>query len=134
MSHKIAIISIRKVPYVYYDSYGDNYGDVLVANSITEWEEVTDEEYELLLRAEQHHGTFKVIEQVVNQKEFIAKTVSDYKKLLAAEEARLADEKRKKEEAALQRKFKKELKDKESKQKMLEKLASELGVEVVTTK
>jgi len=134
MSHKIAIISIRKVPYAYYDSYGDNYGDVLVANSITEWEEVTDEEYELLLRAEQHHGTFKVIEQVVNQKEFIAKTVSDYKKLLAAEEARLADEKRKKEEAALQRKFKKELKDKESKQKMLEKLASELGVEVVTTK
>ena len=56
---------------------------------------------------------------------FIAKTIADYTAIAKADEQRKAEEKKKREEAALARKYKKELKDKESKRKMLEQLQAE---------
>jgi len=125
MSRKIAIIKGRDY---YNDPYGDSYsGYHKIVESITEWEEVSDDEFRSL-KAASGNLEFFIIEQPVDTKKFIAKTIADYKALVKAEEERAAEEKRKREEAALQRKFKKELKDKASKEKMLAKLAEELGV------
>lgn len=124
MTHKIAIVKyIDHCP-----GYGDD-GYELIAHSITDWAEVTDDEYKTLLAASGTLG-FRLIEQPTDVPKFVAKTVADYKAWALAEEARQAAEKKKRDEAALQRKFKKELKDKASKEAMLKKLAGELGVEV----
>ena len=131
MSHKIAILSIRNVEYNY--NY-DDYGDILIANSITDWEEVSDEDFKLLKSAETRSGTFRVIEQIIDQETFIAKTIEDYRRFARSEADKAAAQQRKREEEALNRKYKKELKDKVSKEKMLVKLAAELGVEVLPNK
>jgi hypothetical protein len=124
MTHKIAIIKT----FEYTPGYGDD-GTETIVQSITEWEEVTDDEFKTLRAASNRLG-FIVLEQPTEPRKFIAKTVADYKAYVLAEEARLAEEKQKREEAALERKFKKELKDKESKIRMLKKLQEELGTEV----
>jgi hypothetical protein len=126
MPHKIAIITTKE----YARSYGDEYdGYDKIIESITDWEEVTDAEFKTLQHAS-HRLNFSIIEQPTDVKKFVAKTIADYKAICAAEELRAAEEKRVREEAALQRKFKKELKDKGSKEKMLKKLAEELGVDL----
>lgn len=126
MPHKIAIIKTREYALGYGDEY-DGYGKIV--DSITDWEEVTDAEYKSLQLASYKFG-FSIIEQPTDTEEFIAKTLADYKKLAADEERKQAEEKKKREDAALQRKYKKELKDKASKEKMLAKLADELGVDL----
>ena len=124
MSHKIAIIKFSQ----YTPGYGDD-GYEMIAHSITDWAEVTDDEYKTLRAASVTLG-FTIIEQPTDLPKFVAKTVEDYKAWALAEEARLASEKKKRDQAALERKFRKELKDKASKEAMLKKLADELGVEV----
>lgn len=74
---------------------------------------------------------FLVLEQPIDTKKFIGKTIADYKAFVQEENARMAEEKRQREEAALRRKFKKELKDQKSKEKMLQKLVAELGPDAV---
>ena len=125
MSHKIAIITSR-------DSYSGDYGEDYqkIIDSITDWDEVTDEEFKTLQFASSRLN-FSIIERPIEPKKFIAKTIADYKAICKAEEVRAAEEKRKRDEAALARKFKKELKDKESKLKMLKKLQEELGSEAL---
>ena len=126
MPHKIAIIKTRE----YSRGYGDDYdGYDKIVDSITDWEEVTDAEFKSLQLASYKFG-FSIIEQPTDTKAFIVKTVADYKKLAAEEERQQAEEKKKREDAALQRKYKKELRDKASKEKMLVKLADELGVDL----
>lgn len=126
MTHKIAVIKTRE--FENYSDY-DNYSMQKIVESITEWEEVSDEDFKALQFALPRIGC-TIIERPMNEPAFIAKTLADYKAFAKAEEAKAAEEKRKREEAALERKFKKELKDKASKEKMLAKLAKELGVEV----
>jgi len=125
MTHKIAIITTG---YQTYDRYGDDYSRIV--DSITDWDEVSDEDFKCLRAMEDKLG-YHVIERPENAEVFIKKTVADYKAYAKAEAARLAAEKEKREKAALERKMKKELKDKASKQKLLERLSQELGVEVV---
>jgi hypothetical protein len=125
MTHKIAIITTRDGSY---DSYNDEY--IKIIDSITDWEDVSDEEFRTLQFASSRLG-FKLIERPADMPKFIAKTIKDYKAISKAEEERAAEEKKNREEAALQRKFKKDLKDKVSKEKMLNKLAEELGIDIV---
>jgi hypothetical protein len=125
MTHKIAIITTRDGSY---DSYNDEY--IKIIDSITDWEDVSDEEFRTLQFASSKLG-FKLIERPADMPKFIAKTIKDYKAISKAEEERAAEEKKNREEAALQRKFKKDLKDKVSKEKMLNKLAEELGIDIV---
>lgn len=129
MTHKIAIIKSRT--FENYSDY-DDYSIQRIVETITDWEEVSDEDYRILVAAQSRHN-FQVLEQPVDTKQFIAKTISEYREFVKAEEKRLAEEKRQREEAALQRKFKKELKDKASKEKMLAKLVAELGPDSVKT-
>jgi len=120
MAHKIAIIKTRT--FENYSDY-DSYSIQRIVESITDWEEVSDEDYKMLISAAGRLG-FQVLEQPIDTKKFIGKTIADYK-------AFVQEEKRQREEAALQRKFKKELKDQQSKEKMLQKLVAELGPDAV---
>jgi len=120
MTHKIAIITTKD----FYYNYGDDRETII--RSITEWEEVSTEDFELLDKASYKLG-FYLIEQPLNTKEFVAKTIADYKALVKKEATKEAEEKLKREEKARERKFKKELKDKESKIALLKKLQEELG-------
>lgn len=125
MPHKIAIITTRE----YYSGYdGEDYNKIVT--SITEWETVSDEDYKTLQDAASRMN-FQILQQPVDTKAFIAKTLRDYLDIARAEEARAAVEKKAREDAALARKIKKELKDRESKLKMLKKLQVELGVEAL---
>jgi len=124
MSRYIAIIKSRE----YYSGDYDEYNHKLI-ESITDWEEVSDEDFKTLQSAS-YRLEFTLLERPTNVKAFVAKTIEDYKKLVKADNERIEQEKKAREEAALQRKFKKELKDKASKEKMLVKLAQDLGVEV----
>lgn len=120
MAHKIAIIRTRT--FENYSDY-DSYSIQRIVESITDWEEVSDEDYKMLISAADRLG-FQVLEQPIDTKKFIGKTIADYK-------AFVQEEKRQREEAALQRKFKKELKDQQSKEKMLQKIVAELGLDAV---
>ena len=124
MSRKIAILLSREF---YTGDYDDYYHKII--DSITDWEEVSEEDYKTLQLASYTTG-FQIIERPVNTPAFIAKTVADY--LVAAKAAILKaeEEKKKKAEAAQERKFKKELKDRESKLKMFKKLQEELGTDL----
>jgi len=124
MTHKIAIIYGRDISN--YDSYHDDYSTMKIIESITDWEEVTDEEFKTLQFASSRLG-FSILERPVDTKKFIAKKIADYLAIAKAEEAKAEEERQKREEAALARKFKKELKDRASKVKMLERLKAELG-------
>jgi F0F1-type ATP synthase membrane subunit b/b' len=56
--------------------------------------------------------TFHILEQPIDTKSFVAKTVADYLKLAEADEKKAAEDKKQREEEALKRKIKKELKEK----------------------
>jgi hypothetical protein len=123
MSHKIAIITSKELGY---NRYGDDYSNDMVISSITDWAEVTDEEYRDLCQATAYLN-FHILEQPTDIKEFIPNTINEWKKKVKAEVARREAERKLREEKALERKHKKDLKDKESKKKLLEKLRAELG-------
>jgi hypothetical protein len=123
MTHKIAIITSRE----FYSGYdGEDYNKIVT--SITEWESVTDEEFKALQFAAPRMG-FQILEQPLDTKAFVARTLKDYLAIANAEAKKAEEEKKKREEAALERKFKKELKDKASKIKMFKKLQEELGAD-----
>jgi hypothetical protein len=122
MAHKVAILLVTDI----YD-YDDDYRHIV--NSITEWEEISHEDF-LVLQAASYRKGFKIIEQPVDVKDFIAKTVSEEIARAKAEAAKLEEEKAKRAEAAKLKKYKKDLKDKESKIALLKKLQAELGSEI----
>jgi hypothetical protein len=124
MAHKIAIITTRE----FYSGY-DNEDYNKIITSITDWEEVSDEDFKALQYASARKG-FLILEQPADMKAYIARTIADYKAIAKVEAEQAEKEKKAREDAALARKFKKELKDKASKEKMLAKLAEELGVDL----
>lgn len=121
MAHKIAIIKVKE----YYPGYGDD-GYEMIVQSITDWEEVSDEDYRVLKTAQSQLG-YIVLEQPVDTPKFIAKTIADYKAWVLAEEERRQKEAKERADKALERKMKKSLKDKQSKLEMFKKLQEELG-------
>lgn len=123
---RIAIIKSRE----FYTGDYDDYASQKIIDSITDWDEVSDEDF-ACLQAMAGRLNFSILERPADTGAFIAKTVKEYKDYVKAEEKRVAEEKRLREEAALERKMKKELKDKTSKEKMLKKLIDELGPDAV---
>ena len=122
MTHKVAILITSDV----YD-YDDDYRHIV--NSITEWEEISHEDFAVLQKASYRKG-FKILEQPVDIKDFVAKTVSEEIARAKEEAIKLEEDKVKRAEAARLKKYKKDLKDKESKIALLKKLQEELGNEV----
>jgi hypothetical protein len=121
MTRKIAIVLSREVPARY-----DEYSYEHIIDSISHWEEVTDEDYRLLALAENRLG-FTIIEQPTKPREFIDNTISTWKKLAAADALKREQEKKAAEEKALQKKLKAEQKKTETKKQLLERLKAELG-------
>lgn len=121
---KIAIIKSRDF-YENGTAY-DDYSMVAVINSITEWSEVTEEEFKLLQLALPRVGC-SMLERPIDEKAFIAKTVADYIAMARVEEERQAAEKKKREDAARERAMKRQLKIVKDKKALLEKLKAELG-------
>jgi hypothetical protein len=121
MTHKIAIITTAELYY----NYGDDRN--VVVDSITDWTEVSDEEFKMLSVAQNSLG-FTLLEQPTDVPKFVAKTVADYLQMVENQKKKDAEEKLRREEAALQRKIKKEAKDQKTKLAMLKKLSDELGV------
>jgi hypothetical protein len=125
MTHYVAIITSKD----YYSGYdGDGYQPIIT--SISDWAEVSDDEYKALCAAQSRMG-YQILERPTDMKTFVARTVADYLAFAKAEEKRFAAEKRAREAAALDKKMKKELKTHSSKKIMLQKLATELGVEIL---
>ena len=122
MTHKVAIILVDQV----YDYHDEGYDTIV--KTITEWEEISHEDF-LVLQSASYRKGFRIIEQPLVPKDFIAKTVSEEIARAKAEAIKLEEEKVKRAEAAKLRKYKKDLKDKESKLALLKKLQEELGEE-----
>ena len=121
MTHKIAIIKTKDMYY----NYGDD--NEMIAMSITNWSEVSDEDFGILQKAK-YSRNFDILEQPVSTPEFVVQTVADYIKETRKAEEKEKEEKQKREAAALVRKHKKELKTRESKLELLKKLQAELAV------
>ena len=124
MTRKVAILLTTDV--YNYDDYNDEHRAIV--NSITEWEEISNEDFQVLQSASYRKG-FKILEQPAHPVDFIAKTVSEEVARAKEEAARLEKEKLARAEAAKLKKYKKDLKDKESKIALLKKLQAELGEE-----
>lgn len=109
MSKKIAIIKE-------YNHYDNDYNEKLI-NSISDWSEVSDEEYKMLV-SYQIKGNYTLIERI-DSPEFIKKTVGDYLEWASAEEKRkmfLAEQRAK-------RKILKTTKKEEEERKLFEELS-----------
>lgn len=101
----------------------------LIAETIADWTEVSDQEYEILKRAQayDYHNHFTLIERPVDEAAYVRKTVADYVKWAKDLEDKQAKEKKKAADVALAKKVKREAKTLEDKKKMLAKLKEELG-------
>lgn len=120
---------MRKIAIIFTtESYGSDDDIRRVVESITDWTEVSEDDFKVL-QNESWRGKFQVLERPLNDGEFVKKTVADHIKAAKQEKERQAAEKAVREQKALERKHKKELKDKESKLKLLKQLQEEFGVE-----
>jgi hypothetical protein len=126
MTRKIAIITTGNGRY---DQYSIS-GYTSIVESITDWCEVTDEEFQCLHSMSGHEG-YHLIEQPVDTRKFVKQTVADYLAYANAEQIRQEMAKKDKEAALVARKYKKDLKDQVSKEKLLAKLIYELGPDAV---
>lgn len=123
--HKIAIIKVADIwNQDEYDGYSTK-----VAESITDWEDVSHEDF-LLLKAAEYKFEYKVIERITDLPTFIPKTIADYKAILLKEQQEREAAEKKRKDAALAKKIKKEAKDKEGKLALFKKLKEELGDEL----
>lgn len=131
-THQIAIITIKDA----YFNHGDDYDTVIT--SITDWSEVTTEELDLLQRyagSDRQHA-FRVLERLdVAGSKFLPKTIEQFKKLAAKEEAenaaRVAREKEEADARAAKRLAKKLAKQEATEKLALEELAKKHGLTLV---
>lgn len=101
---------MRKIAIITTLDYGyDDYNKVI--ESITDWSEVTDEQYKVLYKHRTTLGNYDIIERL-DSKEFIQNTIASYLQHCAKEEIRIAEEKKKQE----QRRIAAELKEKAKKE------------------
>lgn len=120
---------MRKVAIIRCDTHYDDYDShSTIVSIIDTWTEISDEDL-THLRAAGYRDNFTIIEQPLDQGAFIKDTIATY---IEKEKARVAKEKEEKEKragAALKKKLQKDLKDKESKLELFNKLKKELGQE-----
>lgn len=122
--HKVAIILTE---YRNLDAYGDEY--VRVISSITDWAEVSYEDFTLLKAREKTRGDFVVLEQPIDTEMFIKQTVAEQLACIKEQERFAAEKAAKRKAAAEAKRYKRELADRESKMALLKKLQEELSVD-----
>lgn len=128
--HKIAIVKFAG-GYTSYDDYEDN-----IIRSITEWEFVDDETFQLLQKASLHlYGTiadngdtrFQVIECVHTKSEEVVKTVSAYVAMVEERKSATEKEARRLADKAAEKKRMAGLTTAEKKRKLYLELREEFG-------
>lgn len=117
---KIAIITIHDD----YRSDYDNYDRIV--HSITDWAEVTDDEFFALKNASYRKG-YTVIEQQIDQDGFIKRTVAEYLAECAKEAAKEAERKEKEAAKRRERELKRKAKDEASEKALLADLLKKHG-------
>ncbi len=120
MVHKIAII----VSDSHYDYEKDDYKRVV--ESITDWAEVSDQDFKLLKESSSRRG-FDIIEQPLDVPGFIKTTVAEEIEIARQEAVQKEKEKKAREAKAQAKKHAQALKDQASKLALFEKLKAELG-------
>lgn len=120
---KIAIVFYDEIESYDYEGYGR---ELLIASRITEWEEVTDEEYHILTR-NQTRGKkrYMVISAPENTREFIEHTVKEVLDRLRKEQQEEENRKKAAEQKKLEAKAKRLAKDEAARKALYEKLKSE---------
>lgn len=124
--HKIAILFTTEM----YDRYED-YSKVI--DRVTDWEVVSEEDYQILCENRYKKG-FEIVEIPINQTEFIQQTVASL--LAEAKEEKEAKRKEKQRQADVARanRAKNEATARDNKLKQLAKLQKELGLVNADTK
>jgi hypothetical protein len=122
MTRKIAIVMSNSLN-EFVDIDSNNYR---IISSISNWEEVTDEEYQLLAQG-QLTLNYRIFEQPLDTKKFIIETVSQCKEMCLKEKERKLAESKKRIEDEVARKKKKDETAKANKLKLFKKLQAELG-------
>lgn len=114
---KIALVRIRD----WYDH--DSESRNLIAQSITDWVEVPESDYQLLLYYQK--DGWSIVEQPLNQQDAVVKTVEDAIKIAKRRKKQEDEAKAKAEEKKLQAKLKREAKTKEQREKLFMELKRE---------
>ena len=96
---KVAILKIHRE--YYRDGYDDYTKTKEIIESIIDWQEISDEDFQILKKATQYDSSYVIIERVKDEVEFIKETVKDYlerakKRELKQQKAREARENREK--------------------------------------
>lgn len=116
---KIAIITVK-------EQYSDyNYYDEVI-ESITEWSEVSEEDYNLLVKFSYGHD-WRVIERLDSNPDFIPKTIEAAIKEVRLEAERVEKQRLEAEKKKQERLLKKKAKDEAAEKKLLEQLLAKHG-------
>lgn len=119
---------MRKIAIIKTDHRWDDYDNQQVLiDKITDFTEVDDATYAILINAQYHNG-FRVLAQPVDQERFIQETVADYLEMIKEQERKDAERKAAEAEKKRQRDLKKKAKTEEEQKKLLEDLIKIHGV------
>ena len=118
---EIAICTVREL------SHCDDYTKIV--DSITDWTEVTDEEYKLLVKFSSKYNWF-VIERLDKKPEFILNTVKAALEEVQREEERQRVKKEEADKKKQERLLRKRTKDEAAEKKLLEQLLAKHGEKV----
>jgi len=130
-THKVAVIRFIG-QYTSYDDYNDN-----IVNSITQWEEVSDEEFNLLVdscnyaTAKISGFEYRVVEQLSIDSKTVIRNIREYVQHIEAQRKAEQIAKDARAEKARERQMKKLAKDKEARRLLLEQLQQEFVNESV---
>lgn len=115
---KVAIVRARDIEYS--TNYGDDYYRAMLAHSIFDWTEVTEEQYNILMRnswrASKDGFHYMVIEQLTSIE--VINTIDEYLAYIAIEEEQTKQRKKQEEKAKAER-------DEKKRRKALDKLAKD---------
>jgi len=107
-------------------------GSEVIANSITDWQEVSEDDFKLLLDASYKSQSyrsklprFQVIERPTDAPTFIARTIDEYKRLVEIETKKEEELKKKRAEQYAKKKAEDAAKKVERLKRQLEKLQAE---------
>ena len=115
---EIAICTVREL--YNYDDY------TKIIDSITDWTEVTDEEYNLLVKFSNNYN-WSVIERLDKKPNFVLNTVKAALEEVRREEERRRVEKEKADKRKQERLLKKKAKDEAAEKELLEQLLAKHG-------
>lgn len=116
---KVAIIQSE----TRFDTYGDDHESI--TKIIDTWTEISDEDFNHLREAS-YRNNFIIIEQPTDQAAFIKDTILSYIEKEKLRKEKEEEDNAKRAAAAIKKKLQKDLKDKQSKLELFEKLKKEL--------